>query len=172
MTPQVLGEPVRRLAPGSATKFIVVKEAGPISTRQLKRSLSEQDSETTAARNAAALRDSDLRRNDNGRLTIADLIPLATVQSDLAPVQPARVSTLAVARPQVTSHVERRMQASDAYTRVAEETKPAPTIQVTIGRIEVRATPAPTQHAKRSRSAPPVMTLDEYLYNRGKEESR
>lgn len=158
VTPQILGEPVRQLAPKSATKFIVVEEARPILTRQLNRSLSEQGSEATAA------------RNDDGRLTITDLMPLASVQSDLPPVQSARVSTPAVARPQVTRYVEPFMQVPDAYTRGTPET--VPTIQVTIGRIEVRATPAPTQHAKQPRSAPSVMTLDEYLRNRGKGEGR
>lgn len=42
-----------------------------------------------------------------------------------------------------------------------------PTIQVTIGRIEVRATTAPTPAAKTARSQLPVMGLDEYLHQRG-----
>jgi hypothetical protein len=43
-----------------------------------------------------------------------------------------------------------------------------PTIQVTIGRIEVRATTAPTTPAaNQARSKPPVMSLDEYLNQRG-----
>jgi hypothetical protein len=41
-------------------------------------------------------------------------------------------------------------------------TQPPPTIQVTIGRIEVRATPPPTT-PKRQRPAPPKMNLNEYL---------
>jgi hypothetical protein len=45
---------------------------------------------------------------------------------------------------------------------------PVPTIQVTIGRIEVRATTAPaTPAATTARSKPPVMSLDEYLHQRG-----
>jgi hypothetical protein len=42
------------------------------------------------------------------------------------------------------------------------EVEPAPTIHVSIGRIEVRATP-PATAARKPRSAPPVMSLDEYL---------
>jgi hypothetical protein len=43
-----------------------------------------------------------------------------------------------------------------------------PTIQVSIGRIEVRATTVPANPAaKTARSQPPVMSLDEYLNQRG-----
>jgi hypothetical protein len=51
-----------------------------------------------------------------------------------------------------------------------ETTAPTPTIQVTIGRIEVRATPSPTTTARsqQQRSTPPVMSLDEYLHQRSK----
>jgi hypothetical protein len=46
--------------------------------------------------------------------------------------------------------------------------RPEPVINVTIGRIEVRATVAQTQTVHKPRSAPPVMTLDEYLQKRSK----
>ena len=46
--------------------------------------------------------------------------------------------------------------------------QPEPVINVTIGRIEVRATPASTPQSQKTRSTPPVMTLDEYLQQRGK----
>jgi hypothetical protein len=39
-------------------------------------------------------------------------------------------------------------------------------VQVTIGRIEVRATPPPATQPKAQRSGPAVMTLDEYLRQR------
>jgi hypothetical protein len=45
------------------------------------------------------------------------------------------------------------------------EPSPAPTVNVTIGRIEVRATPAPPASAPKPRSTP-VMTLEEYLQRR------
>lgn len=50
--------------------------------------------------------------------------------------------------------------------------QPEPVINVTIGRIEVRATPASTQPVHKPRSTPPVMTLEEYLGKRCKEERR
>ncbi|MGH8904997.1 MAG: hypothetical protein ACRD0K_00375 [Egibacteraceae bacterium] len=44
------------------------------------------------------------------------------------------------------------------------EPPPPPTIvQVTIGRIEVRATPAPVEQGRRERETRAVMSLDEYL---------
>src|SRR6266566_8766799 len=45
---------------------------------------------------------------------------------------------------------------------------PAPMIQVTIGRIEVRATPPPAPHSQPRRSGPAVMGLDEYLSQRAR----
>jgi hypothetical protein len=45
--------------------------------------------------------------------------------------------------------------------------QPAPTIQVTIGRIEVRATPSTAPSPTQSRSAPSVMSLEDYLRQRG-----
>jgi hypothetical protein len=41
----------------------------------------------------------------------------------------------------------------------------APTVHVTIGRIEVRATPPPVPPPKQ-RTTPPVMSLDDYLRQR------
>jgi hypothetical protein len=45
--------------------------------------------------------------------------------------------------------------------------QPAPIIQVTIGRIEVRATPPSAPSPTQSRSAPSVMSLEDYLRQRG-----
>jgi hypothetical protein len=45
--------------------------------------------------------------------------------------------------------------------------QPSPTIQVTIGRIEVRATPPPATSLAKSRPASPAMSLEEYLRQRG-----
>jgi hypothetical protein len=50
-----------------------------------------------------------------------------------------------------------------------EQPAPAPTIQVTIGRIEVRATPPPPAPPQsQQRSTPPIMSLDQYLQQRSK----
>ncbi len=48
----------------------------------------------------------------------------------------------------------------------AEVSQPETIINVTIGRIEVRATPAQPSRPERHRSAPQVMTLDDYLRKR------
>jgi len=53
-------------------------------------------------------------------------------------------------------------------TEVSEASRSAPVIQVTIGRIEVRATLPVTPPAPRSRSTqPPAMSLEDYLRQRG-----
>lgn len=75
--------------------------------------------------------------------------------------QPAPV----VARPQVT-HAPPAEQAAPPATKEASTQAAAPTIQVTIGRVEVRATPLPAPAPKRPRAKPPVMSLDEYLRQR------
>jgi hypothetical protein len=51
---------------------------------------------------------------------------------------------------------------------IGRETPPAvaPTIQVTIGRIEVRATPAPASPARGPRSTTPALSLEDYLRQR------
>jgi hypothetical protein len=68
---------------------------------------------------------------------------------------------------------EKRYQAQEEPLPQAQEIAAhvAPPIQVTIGRIEVRATPAPTRSEPSvgSRStAPAVMSLDDYLRERAK----
>jgi hypothetical protein len=74
----------------------------------------------------------------------------------LANVKAASQPPAVVAKPLVKPYVE-----PTAFKR-AEQLAPTPTIQVTIGRIEVRATPPATQPPK-PRTASPVMSLDEYL---------
>jgi hypothetical protein len=66
-----------------------------------------------------------------------------------------------VVQPQVqlAPHSEPAIPASVPSTA---EVEPAPAIHVSIGRIEVRATP-PAVPAQKPRSAPPVMSLDDYL---------
>ena len=51
---------------------------------------------------------------------------------------------------------------------VQESSSSASTVQVTIGRIEVRAMPPPTPRTHPQRSGPPVMSLEEYLNQRAK----
>jgi hypothetical protein len=52
-----------------------------------------------------------------------------------------------------------------------QSTEEAHTIQVTIGRIEVRAlaaTEAPSKNSRRERKAPSLMSLDDYLRQRAR----
>jgi len=71
----------------------------------------------------------------------------------------------------LTSGQQEQESAHSGYRRRDTSTESqsppaAPTIQVTIGRIEVRAAPPPTPRSQRSR--PQVMGLDEYLNQRAK----
>jgi hypothetical protein len=50
----------------------------------------------------------------------------------------------------------------------ARREAPAPTIQVTIGRIEVRATPAAKAPVRERPAAPSSLSLEEYLRQRSK----
>ncbi len=84
----------------------------------------------------------------------------AATHSALAQPQPlARV----IAQPNVTIAPTIRAATSVATQPARNEiSAAAPTIQVTIGRIEVRATP-PTPAAGRKANTAPIMSLDDYL---------
>lgn len=55
------------------------------------------------------------------------------------------------------------------FHEATTDSAPANTVQVTIGRIEVRAVPPPARPTRKKRSASPVMTLDKYLRLRTRE---
>jgi hypothetical protein len=83
--------------------------------------------------------------------------------SALHTVRPAAPTAIIVQH--VTPHMKSAAPAPIGPTAPPE---PAPTIQVTIGRIEVRATPPPATPPPRQRAAAPVMSLDAYLNRRGR----
>jgi hypothetical protein len=64
----------------------------------------------------------------------------------------------------------RQFEPYDQHIHRMEEAQVTPTIQVTIGRIEVRATTTPAQSTQpqRQQVASPVMSLDDYLHQRAK----
>lgn len=66
----------------------------------------------------------------------------------------------------VRPHVVSRIEASTPDTPAPPASVPTSGIQVTIGRIEVRATPPPAPLPKTRRPPPPVMSLDDYLRQR------
>jgi len=61
---------------------------------------------------------------------------------------------------------------SQDLAKPAEMPKATPTIHVTIGRVEVRATPSPSPTQKGQRTRTPIMSLDEYLHQRAQESRR
>jgi hypothetical protein len=72
-------------------------------------------------------------------------------------------------QPQVTHY---RKQTTPGRAETMARPEPPTTIQVTIGRIEVRAAPPTAKPHSEKRSGPPVMSLDEYLRRRAKAGAR
>lgn len=70
-----------------------------------------------------------------------------------------------VIQPQVTPYRELALPHPEEPTAMKES---IPSIQVTIGRIEVRAIPPPPSKPKKQHPQPSVMSLDEYLHQRAK----
>jgi hypothetical protein len=68
-----------------------------------------------------------------------------------------------------STHTTQKIQNIQSAQTI-KEAPSSPTIQVTIGRIEVRATTTPTPNAlpQRQQVGPPVMSLDDYLNQRAK----
>jgi hypothetical protein len=79
-----------------------------------------------------------------------------------SPLQPAPREPI---KPQITTLIQ-PVQTPDLVAPKADSPV-VPTIQVTIGRIEVRATPAVAPTTLPARPKSPVMSLDEYLHRRG-----
>ncbi len=77
------------------------------------------------------------------------------------------VSTPLVVRPKLDRYAEPPMP----RPHLGSQTQSAPpgeqVINVTIGRIEVRATPPPAATSRSNNQRPPVMSLDDYLRQRG-----
>jgi hypothetical protein len=84
---------------------------------------------------------------------------------DFAPERPATSSRI-VAQPRIRPLPEDR---SDGKIGLDDEkaAMPAPTIHVTIGRVEVRATQSSSTAPSKSSPSRPAMSLDDYLRGRG-----
>jgi hypothetical protein len=91
--------------------------------------------------------------------------PTASRPGDLIPL----ASTPFVIQPLVKPYEE---PPSQDLARPAEMPNAMPTIHVTIGRVEVRATPPPSPLKKEQPNRTPVMSLDEYLHQRAQESRR
>ena len=94
---------------------------------------------------------------------IAPNLPTAS-ESPTPTSMPVWHSPSAIVQPQITPAIQ-PIKATAIVS--AEPPQPTPTIQVTIGRIEVRAMPAPAPAATQARPKSPVMSLEEYLHRRG-----
>jgi hypothetical protein len=90
------------------------------------------------------------------------VVPLRMSEARPAPVKPV----VARHEPALES-AEEPPQVARAAPAVPEALKAGPTIQVTIGRVEVRAKLPPATPPDRPRRQPAVMSLEEYLRRRG-----
>jgi hypothetical protein len=107
--------------------------------------------------------------------SIAPAAPVVLPSRLAAPPSDARLPAAAIHRQTVEPEVPRseRFAASiRPLTPAAPEFSPslppavAPTIHVTIGRVEVRATPPPPAASRAQTKGPSVMSLEEYLGRR------
>ena len=167
--PRTVGKPPRQDAPAPA-KFTVAERAAPIEKQD---PFAVTGAQEATPRLGAAAPPAQGQAAVQRRVVQEPGPPSSTpVQRAPVPASPVSNPAIAVARPHVTRYTEGRMPFPEDHPRGTPATRPTPTIQVTIGRIEVRATPPPAQHAKKPNSAPPVMTLDDYLRQRSKEQVR
>lgn len=102
---------------------------------------------------------------------ISQAVPQSTIASHVEPLslRTTHASPLSIiVQPEVTPYARK------AETAAAEPVKldAAPTVQVTIGRVEVRAMLTPAAPSRRERPTPAVMGLDEYLRRRAGPGSR
>jgi hypothetical protein len=106
-------------------------------------------------------------RHADSPLQSSDATPPLRVNPVETPVtRPARTPepvANVIAQPSVTRSMEAKVSTEAAMSEAAEA---APVINITIGRVEVRATHAPAAPRQQSRSAVPPMSLDDYLRRR------
>jgi hypothetical protein len=99
------------------------------------------------------------RESDNSsRVSSPRVAPAIGPQSRMSPV---------TARSNPTPAIQPRITPRAPQVIVQRERSAAPTIQVTIGRIEVRAAAAPGTSSATSRPSGPKLSLEDYLKNRG-----
>lgn len=82
------------------------------------------------------------------------------------PIQPAPPVKAAIRPEQIKPFTPANGRAPHHQPPVTPPTEPTPTIQITIGRIEVRATPPPPAKVEQKQPRTPVMSLDDYLRQR------
>ncbi len=148
-------------SPGQVPRFVLwMQSSAPLPPR----APSPSSSLLPASRGEYQSKELSLEEAFPGVDTITSETPsssLYTQKSDNSIVTAVRVSS-----PRYQSRAEQLAMGQREET--AESSLSTPIIQVTIGRIEVRATPPTTTHPQRQRSGPLVMGLEEYLAQRAK----
>lgn len=82
------------------------------------------------------------------------------------PIQPSPPVKAAIRPEQIKPFIPANGRPSNHQPPVTPPPEPAPTIQITIGRIEVRATPPPPAKVEQKQPRTPVLSLDDYLRQR------
>ena len=100
--------------------------------------------------------------------SLEHLLPIVPPRSEASPIREIHplITATTRPRPQMAPYVKPVAPPPRVQATATQEL--SPTIQVTIGRIEVRATPPPAPSAQKRRAEPPVMSLDAYLQQRSR----
>lgn len=135
-----------------ATPIIHAKEAPVVPPKQ-------DENDTPPLRNATEQPQQRAPESPVVERTVIERV-VAPRESSEAVVAPKTPNV--IASPKIKPYVPPVLPAP---AKTAEKTEPMPTIQVTIGRIEVKATPPPAPSRKQT-SAPAIMSLEDYLRQR------
>jgi len=131
----------------------------------------------THRHNSSLEHTSNAPEKDTSLSTMSSTPTVASKSADNSPTENIFPSITRSAQTAISNKTSNSLPSIDNHYTAShhhwtQNEKPAaPTIQVTIGRIEVRATTTPTQNTTtppRKQAAPSVMSLDDYLNQRAK----
>lgn len=137
-------------------------EASSVPGAGLARAITAVSPSSRPSLSSSAIEPTDLERQIVGRTVLPDSALLERLVQDLLVARLASPAATAPAKP------EHEHLWPPALAGPGAQAKPAPTIHVSIGRIEVRASTPPAPASKKERPASPVMSLDEYLRQRSR----
>jgi hypothetical protein len=87
-------------------------------------------------------------------------------EQPIQPMPPVTAAPAAIRPEQIKPFIPANGRSANHQPPVTPPPEPAPTVQITIGRIEVRATPPPPAKAEQKQPRTPVLSLDDYLRQR------
>lgn len=152
-----------------------VEAASPVRTEMHSRETRETRRETVRSATPPAFRSAENGRNaadaqDQARLpgrTAESETPRTVERVTSAPVAPVQPATTTATVPPPFAPAPPKLRANLPPRAEAAKREAEPPIQISIGRIEIRATSDAPRPAKGSKPSP-VMSLDEYLRSRSR----